>query len=439
VADTNAVTQLGSRLELFVDHALIQSLRGLRLELHHPREAPLARSPLRGAYATVVRDGDRFRAWYRDHDPGYRGERFDGNLGEITCYAESTDGHEWNLPALGLHEVAGSRANNAIFARMPPFSHNFAPFLDARPGVPEGDRYKALAGTYPGGLHAFGSADGILWRMLTPGPVLAGPAFEPLAFDSQNVSFWSEAEGCYLCYLRSWRSSHGELRTVSRVRSDDLLHWSEPVALDPNLPEEHLYTSGTHPYFRAPHLYVALPTRFVPSRGDSTEILFMSSRCGAPFDRTYKEAFIRPGPDAERWGNRANYAAQNVLPTGPMEMSLWHCHAGRRYVLRTDGFASVHACYEPGELVSRPLTFQGRELLLNASTSATGSIRVELEGEDGKPLPGFSRAEAVPLVGDAVDLAAAWTGGKDLGALAGRPVRLRLLMQDCDVYAFRFR
>ena len=34
---------------------------------------------------------------------------------------------------------------------------------------------------------------------------------------------------------------------------------------------EHYYTSQTHPYFRAPHLYLSLAARFVPKRQVITE------------------------------------------------------------------------------------------------------------------------------------------------------------------------
>ena len=71
---------------------------------------------------------------------------------------------------------------------------------------------------------------------------------------------------------------HGRLRTISRTTSADYIHWSTPTPMNPNLADEHLYVSGTHPYFRAPHIYIALPTRFVPERGNSTDILFMNSR-----------------------------------------------------------------------------------------------------------------------------------------------------------------
>ncbi|MFN9915361.1 MAG: hypothetical protein ACK53L_22415, partial [Pirellulaceae bacterium] len=177
------------------------------------------------------------------------------------------------------------------------------------------------------------------------------------AFDSQFVSFWSETEGKYVAYVRTitagvstateWRLDG--LRSVSRATSENFIHWTEPVPLNPNFPGEHLYTTLTHPYCRAPHIYLALPTRFHPQRGNSTDILLMTARGNQPFDRTFREAFIRPGLDPNRWGNRSNYAALNVVPTGPNEMSIY-TSPFRRFTLRTDGFASLHGGADVGEM-----------------------------------------------------------------------------------------
>jgi len=434
--EEGAVLDIGSRLELFVDGYLVEKLEGVAYRLHEPRPAPPPGHPVRGYYMTVIKDGDTYRAWYRDYVPGWKGPTSDGNPGELTCYAESTDGHDWTLPKLGLHEVNGSRGNNVVLANQPPFSHNFSPFLDTRDGTPREERFKALAGTHTSGLFAFVSPDGIHWHKLGAQPVLASKAF---AFDSQNVAFWSEAERCYVCYFRSWETPHGPLRSISRTTSTDFATWTTPVPMAPNLPGEHLYTSNTQPYFRAPHLYIALPTRFVPDRGESTDILFMSSRGGDRYDRLFTEAFIRPGLALERWGNRANYAAQNVVPTGPAEMSIYHAPGGLRYTLRTDGFVSINAPSKGGQMVTRPLVFSGGELVINYSTSAAGRVQVEIQTPDGQAVPGFALADCPPIVGDQIEQVVAWRGGRDVSALAGKPVRLRFVMSDADLYSLRFR
>jgi len=57
---------IGSRRELFVDRLLIDELKGVALKLHTPQLAPPIDSPRpHGHYATFIRDGDRFRFYYR--------------------------------------------------------------------------------------------------------------------------------------------------------------------------------------------------------------------------------------------------------------------------------------------------------------------------------------------------------------------------------------
>lgn len=429
-AAPDGILDLGSRRELFVDRYLIDTLEQAALRLHEPVEAPPMEEPADPMeYGTVIKDGGVFRMYTRDG----RGAKSDGDVTEVTRYCESRDGIRWTRPKLGLVEIDGTRDNNVILHEAP-FCHNFSPMLDTRPGVPSDERFKALAGTVKSGLVAFVSGDGIRWRKLRPEPVITYT--REYAFDSQNVSFWSEAEGQYVCYFRHFLD--GKLRSVCRTTSSDFLTWSDPVPMKPNLPGEHLYTTLTHPYFRAPHLYVATPTRFLPDRGESTDILFMTARGEAAFDRTFRDVFIRPGLDPARWGNRSNYAALNVVPTSPSEMSIY-VTPFRRLVLRTDGFASVHAGPEPARLRTKPLRFSGNALDLNYRTSAAGHIRVSLETADGRPIPGFTSDNCPPLVGDEISRLVRWNNQPDLGAHAGQPVRLVFDLLEADLYSLQFR
>ena len=429
-ATTLMVRDIGLRRELFVDRWLIARMSGAQLKLHEPQLAPAMSEPANNLeYGTVIKDGDLFRLYTRDG----RGAKRDGDAPEVTRYCESRDGIHWTKPQLGLYEIDGSNENNVILHE-PPFCHNFSPFLDTRPGVPADERFKALAGTVKSSLVAFVSGDGIHWRKLRPEPVITYT--KEYAFDSQNVSFWSESEQRYVCYFRHFLDKR--FRSVCRTTSPDFVNWSEPVPLKPNFPGEHIYTTLTHPYFRAPHIYIALPTRFYPDRGESTDILFMTARGDVPYDRTFREAFIRPGLDPARWGNRSNYAALNVVPTGPTEMSIYTTPF-RRFVLRTDGFASVHAGADEAEMVTKPMRFAGSELILNYATSGGGSLRVEIQDAEGRALPGFALADCRNLVGDAIEQTVRWTKDSDLKSIAGKPVRLRFVMSDADLYALSFQ
>ncbi len=423
------VIDLESRRELFVDRFLIDQLQNVGLKLHEPRLAPAMTEPANNMeYGTIIKDGDLFRLYTRDG----RGAKFDGDKPEVTRYCESRDGIHWTKPNLGLIEIDGSRDNNVILHESP-FCHNFCPMLDLRPDVPADQRFKALAGTVKSMLYAFVSPDGIHWTKLSNEPVIRYT--KEYAFDSQNVSFWSTSENCYVCYFRHFLE--GKLRSVCRTTSSDFLTWTEPVPLKPNFPGEHIYTTLTHPYFRAPHIYVATPTRFHPERGESTDILFMTARGDGPYDRTFREAFIRPGLDPDRWGNRSNYAALNIVPTSVEEMSIY-LTPFRRFVMRTDGFASLHAGADAGEMISHPLRFSGHRLVVNYSTSAGGVLRVELQDSNGQSLPGFSLTDCMPLTGDKIEQTVRWKSGEDLSTVTGKTVRMRIAMQEADLFAFQF-
>src|SRR6185503_2236 len=229
-------------------------------------------------------------------------------------------------------------------------------------------------------------------------------------------------------------------------------------------PPEHLYTNQTHPYFRAPHLYIGIAARFMPGRQvlsdeqakainvdpgyfkDCSDNVLLTSRGGTRYDRTFMEAFVRPGIGPENWTSRTNYPALNVVPTGPSEMSLFiqhrygqPTHHLRRYTLRTDGFASVNAPYQGGELVTKPFRFTGRNLVINFATSAPGGLRFEIQDKDGKPIPGYTLEDSVEVIGNEIERSVAWKGGSDVSRVAGQTIRLRVVMKDADLYAFRFK
>ena len=472
------VLDIGSRRELFVDHYLIDELDGASLELKEPRDEGVAlqldkpwEAPY-PCYATVLKDGDLYRMYYRGRFESSGG----GGPSASVCYAESSDGISWTRPSLGLVEVKGSRENNAIMTGGR-YSGNFSPLLDARPGVPSSERFKALSGSPP---TAFVSEDGIHWEKLRDGPVMShdGPAW-----DSQNVAFWSESEQCYAAYVRTWKlmgdspeesqkeyqrrygaDGHG-LRWISRATSPDFVTWTHLEEMDyGDTADEQLYTNGTAPYFRAPHIYVALAKRFmhgrralseeqaealVPDpmhRQDSSDSVFMTSRGGNRYDRTFMEGFIRPGPSPRDWIARDNTPALGVVPGGPREMFLYRLSQyGQptvhmtRYSLRIDGFVSVNAPYGGGELITKPFLFTGSELEINYATSAVGGVQVEVQDADGRAITGYGLDDCPEFFGDEIDRVVSWENGTDVGVLEGKAVRLRFGLRDADLYSMRFR
>jgi len=77
-------------------------------------------------------------------------------------------------------------------------------------------------------------------------------------------------------------------------------------------------------------------------------------------------------------------------------------------------------------------------LFLNCATSASGSLRAELRGMDGKPLPGYTLSDCDVIFGDDLDRAVSWRGKAELSGLADKPLRLFFELNDADLYSFRF-
>lgn len=260
-----------------------------------------------------------------------------------------------------------------------------------------------------------------------------------------------------------------DIGTRRELFVDDFVHWSTPVVmpyrqLGAEAPVEHLYTNQTHPYFRAPHIYLSIAARFMPKRQvlteeqalaldvnpgyfkDTSDAILMTSRPGHEyFDRTVLSSFVRPGIGARNWVSRTNYPARGLVQTGPAEMSVYlnqdyaqpTAHL-RRYSLRLDGLMSLKADYGGGEILTKPFIFDGKTLAINFATSAAGGIRIEIQDAKGKPYPGFSIADCREQIGNEIERQVTWNSDADLATLAGKPVRLRILMKDADLYSFRF-
>lgn len=471
------VIEIGSRLELCVDDALFESHPGVRFVLHRPKPHEVAITYDRAwegntsGYPTVIRDGETYRLYYRGGRMVYE-TKLQKQHTEVACYAESKDGIHWKRAKLKLHKWPGGETNNIIWRG--PGHHNFAPFLDANPACPPASKFKAVGGTYLTGLHVMHSADGIHWTPFHDQPVLTKGAF-----DSHNIAFWDPARKKYVLYYRVIEKIGGvSRRAIAVVRSDDMINWSspEPLAYGDSPPQE-MYTNGIGPYFRAPHILFGFPTRYVAHKtnphgqelepvklrkqlaaayervgSDLTDGLFMTSRDGTNF-RRWDEAFFRPGPQAQgRWVYGDNYQSYGLFQTKNADGSLsddlsflmseqyWRDGktCARRYSIRMDGFVSAQAPLKGGELVTKPLRFSGNRLVVNYATSAAGSLRVELQSVDGEPLENLRLEDSVEHYGDTIRQTIKWKQGSDVSKWAGRPVRVRFVLRDGDLYSFRF-
>jgi hypothetical protein len=470
---------IGDRLELLVDqHLIAETTGGAELHLHRPtpREIVLKHHESwegsGSGYHTVFRDGDLYRMYYKAWNLGYTEDgKLDVNHPTFGAYAESPDGIHWTKPELGLHEYERAKDNNIIWTGKG--SHDFTPFRDPNPACPPGETYKAVGqGSDPTGLYAMMSADGIRWDMMQDAPILTA-----CPFDTQNVAFWDTVRGEYRVYFRCFRDG---VRIIKTATSKDFRTWSDHVELSYpgaaiNTP---LYTNQVKPYYRAPHLFVGFPTRYIERpwqdatmlplpnpehrrmRSDNserhgaalTDTLFMTSRDGHTFNLR-DEAFLRPGRrNNDNWAYGDNYMAwqmvetESTVPGGFNELSMYATEsywtapgsALRRFTIRIDGFVSMNAPLSGGGFTTKPLVFDGDRLALNLATSAAGSVRVEIQDAEGKAIAGYALADCDEVFGDDLARTVTWNGTGDVSALAGAAVRLRFELRDADLYAFGF-
>ncbi len=488
---TREVIHIGSRLELFVDNFLIDTLLGRAVpQMHHPipREVAIVHGqPWEGSgsgYHSIFKDGDTYRMYYKawQHDAS---SDLSTHHPLFCAYAESKDGINWVKPNLGLYEFNGSKNNNIVFISGPHQGLSLnaghpAVFKDENPNVSPDARYKALLRSdKPKGLAAFKSPDGIHWTLISDRPVITDGAF-----DSQNLAFWDKDRNEYRAYWRFFSKGNDDtgpgVREIRTATSQDFINWKDQQnVVYVNSPHEDLYTNQIKAYHRAPHIFIGFPARYI-DRGWSesmkklpelaerekraakntrygtalTESLLMTSRDGHTFNRK-NEAFLRPGIESNgTWTYGDQYIAWHIVETkadregAPNELSFYatesywkgKASALRRYVLRLDGFVSIYAPMEGGELITKPFTFKGSELFLNFSTSAAGDIKVEILDENGKPVPGYTVEECSEIFGDTVNRAVHWKNkGTNVASLQGKKIKLRFIIRDGDLYSLKFQ
>lgn len=485
----SGVVDIGGSLEIMASTPIISSLTGTaELQANAPerREVVVTTDrPWEGNanhFRNVFEYDGEYRMYYSaaHHASGSRPSQ---SLG--MALMTSADGITWTRPSLGLVSIEGSTDNNVIAGIT---SAETFVFHDTRPGVPADERFKAVE---PVGksLYIRKSADGLSFEPFHTAPIMTWGTSSPQgfvnqAFDSLNTLFWDDARNEYRLYFRyhdDKPGGGGTFRAIHTSTSTDLIAWSAPVGLSyPGAHDEltQLYTNGIVPYYRSPGTLLGFPMRYVePStwleshyhlpgiedrlgrvEGDLrygtvvTDALFMSSRDRSSFSRD-DTAYIRPTAGTNNWVYADQSIGSGVVETpspvegAPNELSMYVVEGywtGNdmdlvRYATRIDGFVSVHAPIQGGEMVTRPLMFSGDQLVLNVSTAAAGTVRVELQNAGGDPLPGYGLADADPIFGDDLARAVSWRGSSDLSALGGQAVRLRIVLRDADVYSLQFR
>ena len=408
-------------------------------------------------FFTVIQDEDRYRLYYETWT-------FPHLESISVCYAESKDGLRWDRPDLG-------DGTNVIIPRI---EDNFTVMKDPNPACPPEHRYKATMEDKVDGIKSLvirSSADGIHFKHF-------GIINQGYGIDSQNTLHWDRRTQKYYCYFREnlkpedgdtlWKET--PLRTVMVTESPDCIHWSTPVPLDYRVGEIYpLYTNCISPYYYDDRYYIGLPTRYVERREWTdnydqlsgkelrrqkyeqnkryglavTDCVFMHSADHYHWHR-FDEAILTPGPEYKtNWFYGDCYpAAGKMTELSPGELSFFVRQRNvenhdlielHRYTYRKDGFASYKAGYQPCTLLTKPFTFEGVALSVNFRTSARGHLFAEVLDEAATPIPGYTSCE---YFGDSLERFIRFE--KPLSALQGKPIRLKFILRDGELFSLHF-
>jgi len=177
-----------------------------------------------------------------------------------------------------------------------------------------------------------------------------------------------------------------------------------------------------------------------PERPKLNEICLGFSRDGFHWTRPDRTAFISYSDNPGDW----NYG--NVQSTGGCYVGsgdqLFFYVSGRQgrpgreicstglATLPIDGFASMDAGAEERTVTTKPLSFDGQNLFVNANIKEGGFLFVDILAQGGKPLAKsegyFSGPENVIL----------WDTGENLWKFKGVPVRFRFRMKNASLFSF---
>ena len=384
-----------------------------------------------------------FKMWYL---AGY---------GSATCLATSVDGIQWRRPLFDV--VPGT---NVVSTELRDSS---TVWLDHDSRDPR-ERYK-MSFWYDHAVWLMTSPDGVHWskRGRTPRTFDRSTFFRnPFrnvwvyslrtnqyegAVSGRYRSYWENAD--FTAPLRGW----GATEPVAWVKADSADFARPGVAGRPEL-----YNLDCVAY---ESLMLGL---FSIWRGESSvrekinEVAIGFSRDGFHWDRPNRDTFLGVSEDegSWNWGN-VQSAGGGCLVVGnqlhfyvsgrqgrPGTESPGVCSTGLA-TLRRDGFASMDwlpgqsgvrrvSARAEGTLTTRPLTFTGGHLFVNADTSG-GGLRVEVLDQAGHVISPFTRDACEPISVDGTRLPVRWIKGS-LSELAGTPIRFRFTLTSGRLFAF---
>ncbi len=303
-----------------------------------------------------------------------------------------------------------------------------------------------------------------------------------------NLAGYDELHGEWFSMMQGVRGHWLPSRDIARWSTPDFIHWKAcpslyPAPEDPHSLERYdefveidvirleglwlgfiaiLHSDRTNPDYGLPGTWW---------RKGTTDLQLVTSRDGGiTWNRVADRKVWLPHGTEEDAFDRMAYVGRPVRMGDETFFYYWACDGDhlshlvdetqtpfyrdriRRSTIslatqRWNGYVSLTAGTRAETFVTKPLSFKGQSLYLNADASR-GEIKVEIvpaEVVDNRIDPwipethqGFSLDEAVPVTGKGVEQHVSWKGGASVANLQGQPVRLRISVRNADLYGFRF-
>jgi hypothetical protein len=409
-------------------------------------------------YCSLHDLGAKFGLWYEVVPP-----KEDGKT-NLLCYAESTDGVNWQKPSLGLVEFRGSKANNIVIdGASCPYGqfHGNSVFID--PNAPADERFKVIYWTKnipksvmeqlqredPESISPYGakmqcgtllgtSPDGMRWKF-------SDKVLFMHVCDTQTTVSYDPFLKRYVCFTRTFLMGR---RAIARTETADITRWPAPELVlwtPPDAdPSDDLYCNAKTIYPGSRTMHLMFPT--VYRRRADTCVIRMASSLESQVWEWMPGEILRCGDDGT-WDGGCLFAGSGLRETPGDKVVVPYCgyeypHKYPRFgrfgqlgmaVWPKERLVALEA-HEDAEFWTPEFILPGQTLHLNFDVKRAGYIQVEIEGVKGRKL-----ADCDPLFGNSLKKQVAWKGNASLGVENDKPVPLRFRMRSAKLFSFEVK
>lgn len=412
-------------------------------------------------------EDDIYKMWYTtDIQPKAKG----------LAYATSKDGLNWDKPELDIVTRNGKKTNLVIPAfKMGYMYQPYCVVKDLRASDPA-QRYKLAflsiqrdlprdeSSPHPGTRRGLGiafSPDGLNWTkvrdfasddIIDISHILRGPKKDdPFVIYGRTLHVQPEIRETWGHH--PWFDEHYNGRSVIRSTSQDFLEWTpSDFILGPDLNDPvstMMYSMNVIPY---QGIYLGFAQRYISKPGIGTiDIQLAISRDGIHFERPFRDPIIPLG-EVGSWDRFMIHPMSG--PPIEADDQLHFYYGGRNYRHRPtsiadegtprgsigrasamiDRFVSVEASYDGGTLITKPFTYTGSQLYVNANT-AFGELSIQILDASGRTIEDFESK----LTGkDGTEIPVHFNK-KRLNMLQAKPIRLKFSLRNVQLYSFTLR